>query len=108
MRLPNFFRKLICKLRCSNVKIPVETGRWVGVPRDERFCHLCTERVVGDELHYLFLCKCAKVTEIRDKYISAYYINRPSKEKMYGLLTLCNITVLKKLALFVKDLMKLL
>ena len=108
LKLPNFFRKLICKLRCSNVKIPVEKGRWVGVPREQRFCHLCSEAVVGDEYHYLFMCKCEQVMIIRDKYIPVYYVDRPSQEKMYGLLSLCNTPVLKKLAIFVKHLIKLL
>jgi hypothetical protein len=29
-------RALITKLRCCNLKIPVETGRWVNIPREER------------------------------------------------------------------------
>ena len=107
-RLPDFFRKLICKLRCSNVKIPVETGRWVGVPRDQRVCHLCTDNSVGDEYHYLFRCTNDQVCTIRNKYIPAYYLNTPSNDKMYGLLSYCNSPVLKNLALFVKQLIKLL
>jgi hypothetical protein len=35
-------RALITKLRCCNLKIPVETGRWVNIPREERICHLCS------------------------------------------------------------------
>ena len=29
-------RALITKLRCCNLKIPVEPGRWVNIPREER------------------------------------------------------------------------
>jgi hypothetical protein len=32
---------MITKLRCSNIKFPIETGRWSMTPREERICHLC-------------------------------------------------------------------
>ena len=33
-------RKLITKFKCSNIKRPIETGRWSMTPREERICHL--------------------------------------------------------------------
>ena len=33
-------RNMITKFRCSNIKLPIETGRWSMTPREERICHL--------------------------------------------------------------------
>jgi hypothetical protein len=41
LRLNAVHRNYICKLRTSNMKFPIETGRWMGIPRDERLCNLC-------------------------------------------------------------------
>lgn len=53
-------RALITKLRCCNLKIPVETGRWVNIPREERICHLC-HNDIGSEYHYIFECSFPNV-----------------------------------------------
>jgi hypothetical protein len=55
-RLSEFGRKEISKLRTSNCKMPIETGRWQNISKEDRICHMCREGV-GDEYHYLFLCK---------------------------------------------------
>ena len=55
-RLSQFGRKQIPKLRTSNCKMPIETGRWQNISREDRICHLCRDGN-GDEYHYLFLCK---------------------------------------------------
>ena len=57
-------RALITKLRCSNLKIPVETGRWVNITREERICHLC-HNDIGSEYHYIFKCPFPNVIEIK-------------------------------------------
>ena len=38
------------KLRGSNLRIPIETGRWYNIPKDERVCTLCGQ-TIGDEFH---------------------------------------------------------
>jgi hypothetical protein len=42
------------KLRASNLRIPIETGRWYNIPKDERVCTLCGQSI-GDEFHLLFV-----------------------------------------------------
>ena len=42
---------MITKLRCSNIKLSIETGRWSNTPREERICHLCTVGL-GTEFHF--------------------------------------------------------
>lgn len=46
----------ICHFRISNHKLPIETGRWINIPRNQRYCPLCTNNEIGDEIHYLFIC----------------------------------------------------
>jgi hypothetical protein len=47
------------------------------IPRANRLCCKCTTGMIGDEFHYLFICQCKEVVEIRNKFIPNYYINNP-------------------------------
>ena len=38
-----------------NLELPIETGRWFNIERDDRICHLCNSDV-GDEFYYIFNC----------------------------------------------------
>jgi recombinational DNA repair protein RecR len=64
--------------------MPIETGMWQNISREDRICHLCRDEV-GDEYHYLFLCKNEAVFEIRQKYIPRYYHLNPNIKKMGGI-----------------------
>ena len=48
-------RALICQLRTGCLKLFVETGRYVGLPRTERICKLCNLDV-ETEIHFIFHC----------------------------------------------------
>ena len=100
LSLPN--RIYICKLRTCNLKLPIETGRWRKIPRDERYCTLCSDQLIGNEFHYLFICSNPTLNLLRSKYIPEYYTRIPTNVKMYGLLSHCNIPVLNRLALFIR------
>ncbi len=108
LKLPLYYRNFICKLRCSNVKFPVETGRWMGICREERTCNLCDDTSTADEFHYLFICKNENIRHLRQKYIPDYYTRHPNIHKMYGLFSFCNIPVMKRLAIFISKLIPLL
>lgn len=95
-------RLYISKLRCCNIKFPIETGRWTGIPVEDRICRLCRTNL-GDEFHYLFNCKDSKVTEFRQKYIPSYYLKNPSEIKLKGMLSICHIQLYKNLSLFLKN-----
>ena len=41
LKLPVKKYKLLYRFRCSNFKLPIETGRWGRIPRSERKCNLC-------------------------------------------------------------------
>ena len=74
----SYDRIMIAKFRCSNIKFPIETGRWNGVPKNERICNLC-ENGIGDEFHYLFICEKQEIKSIREKFIPTYYTKYPNE-----------------------------
>jgi hypothetical protein len=50
VRLNEKTRIWMAKLGASNLRIPIETGRWYNIPKDERFCTLCGQSI-GNVLH---------------------------------------------------------
>jgi hypothetical protein len=45
LRLSEHSRIWIAKFRTSNLHLPIETGRWYNIHREERICHLCKETI---------------------------------------------------------------
>ena len=56
-------RRIVCKLRTCNHKLPVESGRYANLPRCTRYCNNCNMQRVGDEYH--FLLECPELQEMR-------------------------------------------
>ena len=52
-------RALVSTLRLGCLQILVETGRFYGIPRQQRICELCKTEVEC-EIHFLFNCKKTK------------------------------------------------
>ena len=75
----------LIKLRTLNIKIPIETGRYEGIPRNRRLCSLCNSNEIADELH--FLLKCEFFKDIRKKYIPEYFWSNTSAYKYTELLS---------------------
>ena len=75
-------RKFITKLRVNNLKFPIETGRWRNINREDRICQKCSSSLIGDEFHYLFVCNCHDILELRNKYIPNYFTTNASLEKI--------------------------
>ena len=98
----------ICKLRCSNFRFPIETGRWNDTPKDERYCHLCVSGSIGNEYHYLFECTHQEIKNFRTRYIPNYFTENPSEVKMIGLISYCNGKVLNNLSIFLQKISKFL
>ena len=101
LRLGENNRLWLTKLRTSNLRLPIETGRWYNIPREDRICNLCNSGF-GDEFHILFVCKHDVVVRLRNKYIPRYYTNFPNATKFEGLLSICNTELYKKLSLFIR------
>ncbi len=43
----------------------METGRYTKLPLEERFCQLCNNNAVEDELHFLCVCPTFNVTRTK-------------------------------------------
>ncbi|XP_074661598.1 uncharacterized protein LOC141914230 [Tubulanus polymorphus] len=69
--LPRSLRISLCRFRCSNHKLPIETGRYENKPRNERVCNKCNENTIGDEYH--FILKCEFFNAFRILYIPNRY-----------------------------------
>ena len=93
----------LIKFRTGNHRLPVEVGRWEGVPLTERKCTLCETNDIGDEYHYLLICPTF-VTE-RNSLLKPYYFRRPNILKYKQLLNNRNKNVLSKLSKFAKSIM---
>lgn len=98
-------RYTICKFRTSNHNLPIETGRWMGINREDRICSLC-DSGIGDEFHYLFICKNIEVTGIREKFIPKYYYENPNIIKMEKMFKFCNKKLLVNVSCFIERLSK--
>ena len=49
-----FIASKIIKFRVGSHYLPIETGRWCRIPRNDRLCQHC--KVLGDEIHLLYNC----------------------------------------------------
>jgi hypothetical protein len=107
LRLEQRYRIYITKFRLCNIRIPIETGRWQKITRENRKCTKCSKDVIGDEYHYLFICNNTEIQRLRSKYIPKYYVQNSSLAKMAGIFSLCNSQLLKSVALFFKGINKL-
>jgi exonuclease III len=60
-------RSSICRLRISDHKLPIETGRYTKpkIPAHERYCNLCDQQLVGDEFHLLTECLLPELVNLR-------------------------------------------
>ena len=72
--MENYLVTLQLKLRKSLNKnkkpSPIETGRWLHIPREERICNLSDDNI-GDNFH--FILECRELKDLRRKYFKAYY-----------------------------------
>ncbi|MCG8033307.1 MAG: reverse transcriptase family protein, partial [Candidatus Thiodiazotropha taylori] len=94
------------RLRMSSHRLEIEAGRWVkpnNIPVNERKCVLC--QILEDEYH--FVLECPLYVELRQKYISKYYWNRPSMMKFVDLINTTNQIYIRKLCVFIFQAFKL-
>jgi hypothetical protein len=65
---------LLCRFRIKNNKLPIETGRWQNIPRENRKCILCNRFQIGDEYNYIF--ECDYFSQKRKQSLLNYFIYR--------------------------------
>ena len=101
--LPRNLSIALCKFRCNNFNLPIEKGRYFGLSRQDRLCHLCNRHEIGDEFHYIF--NCTFFANDRRKYIAPHYYRYPNVLNFQSLMCNTDKNVLVKLAVFVKTIM---
>ena len=80
--LPYDLACVLCKFRTCNHRLPIEAGRFVNLPRNERTC-TCSNKL-GDEFHFLF--ECTHVKDLRSKYLDVNVVNCPNTFKFYNVM----------------------
>ena len=94
----------LCKFKCANHKLPIVTGRYNGLPIDERTCTLCNTNEIGDEFHYLY--KCVYFNDLRVKYLKRYYYTHPNMYKTEKLFNVENKKETLNLSKFIYHIMQ--
>ena len=87
------------RFRTLNHRLPINTGRWNKIERNNRICTLCNKEI-GDEYHYLLVCKT--LAHERNSYLNSNYTVRPNVIKFKNIMTTKNKTQFIKLCEFVK------
>ena len=93
--LPNKDANTFCRFRAGNHRLPIETGRWQNIERQNRYCTLCDSLEIGDEFHCVLACRALR--DERKECLDSYYLNRINILKFGQLFQLKNKSKLKKL-----------
>ena len=100
-------RDYLIRIRLSNHRLPIHSKRFVDIPRNERLCELCNLGEIGDEYHYIFVCKDERIVRERNVNIKQYYRNRPNAMKYQRVMNTKQVGSLRRLARFSGHIMKL-
>jgi len=100
VKLPIQYRVTLTKFRCGNHRLPIVTGRYLGIDRKDRICKKCLGNKLGDEFHYIF--ECSFFESERKKFLKTHYRERPNVLKMYQLFNSVNDAELINLVKFCK------
>jgi hypothetical protein len=104
LMLPKYLAYPLIKFRLNNHNFPVETGRWLNIPRDERVCKLCNSPAIADEFHYLFRCPYFRI--LRKLYLPDKYLTFPNIVTFQKLLCTTKIKEVKNLSRFIRTILE--
>ena len=99
-------RRRLTKFRLSAHKLLIETGRYKGIPRNERLCERCLLGEVEDECHFLF--KCQKFDFQRTKLLEVIHKSCPNfpklklKDQLIWVLSSEDLSVLRAISEYIK------
>ena len=98
--LPDSLKYIVCRFRTVNHKLPLETGRYTRIPRNERICKMCNSGQLGDELH--FCLECPALKELRIRFLPAIIYKKTNVINFGCILNIKNKITLVNLAKFIK------
>ena len=75
-------RWILAKLRGGTAELRLETGRWVGLRREDRVCAHCSLGEVEDVEH--FVSRCGKLARERDLEREREVLVNRMEEIVYG------------------------
>ena len=93
-------RKLIAKFRCSDLELMIEKGRHKKINVEERFCYMCSEKKLEDELH--FLLECHAYDRIRIGFTNFYKSSSPQTDNFTRILSCEDKDTIDDLVRFLK------
>ena len=94
----------LCRFRTTNHYLPIETGRWRNIDRENRYCNLCNCQKLGDEYHYVL--ECSSLNDKRKQLLPKYFMTRHNVVKFFELLSTKKQSLLRKLCIFIKHINK--
>ena len=66
-------RSYLAQLRLGILPLSIETGRFRGIPKNERCCLICNNNSIEDEIHFLF--QCQGYNDIRTDWFKSINMN---------------------------------
>lgn len=86
LKLTTNNRLHLSKFRTGNNRLPIITGRYNQIVREERFCTKCNNGLIGDEHRVLLLCQNPDIVQLTNRYIvPEYYRQHPNIDKFVRL-----------------------
>lgn len=91
-------RRNFTRFRISAHRLNIERGRYIGIPREERYCNRCNNKTVDDEKHFLLSCNLIKeerkvLYELINKSCKNFH-NLDSDNKLIWLMTNEDVQIL--------------
>ena len=104
MDLPENYLQSFVNFRLCNNYLPIEKGRWLGLYRNERKCHLCNMNDVGDEYHYML--KCTYFDRDRNSLLSFVNFNSCNIHTFKSIMCEKDIDKLVSICKYIKKVLK--
>ena len=77
--------------RTLNHRLPIQRGRVMNLPYEDRLCTKCSSADIGDEFHYAFTVLVVLFfAESRKKYLSPFYCKNANVNRFHSIFCSCN------------------
>ena len=96
------FQQTMSRFRLSSHNLEIESGRFVGLDRNDRICTICT-RTVESEYHFMLCCTLYRELRIKYNICSSF----PTLNKFYYLMSSKSTKTIRNVSKFIKYAMKL-